>query len=619
MYRFLDTGGLDILLSWLDPATNTPPVISHTLDALSILPLTSAHLSSHPTLLSTLTTLRSHSDESISQSADDLLTTLDRQRREGNDKEEKDIDPTDEDSKFRMIKIDKSTAEGHLEGHSQDAPQEEKKVVGFEGTVSPPPSPPRSPPEDVKMTVDQSMELKREEVSSYAGLGVGLGKKRKRKGLSVQWAEEEKLEDVRLFYKEEPIVKRDQTKQMTVDSRDSRVLPPLQSTTPLTPTIDWYTPPRLILSPLLQTQLQARGQQSTEKVAQREREKSVLRSVFIPNQELPPNPSESPESLMPPPVDDSQVPVIPFDAPKPAAPESHAGGVESKPSGAEFSIKTVEILSKLSQLSSLASLIAPPASASPPATAYGGYPPPAPSSSSSAPPPPSNLSSLLSNLSAFSAASNPSYPPPQYPQYTAPPPALPPVQQQGLPMPMPPPPPPSTASTAAPSSSTSKLLSLLSNKSALSGLAAAFQPPPPPATPSPAPAPHASPYLSYTAPLPPPPSHAAYPAASSPSYPLPPPPPAASSYSPPSTYQAPPPSYAPPPSPYYTPPPASSGSYPAQVSPSTHIPHPSILYIAPLSRSQHLQERSAALLIPEKQQLAREPIALAPLLVQHLR
>ena len=547
---FLDTGGLDILLSWLEPTTNTAPVLSHTLDALSVLPLTSSHLSSHPSLLSTLTTLRSHTDETISQSADDLLATLERQRREGNDKEEKDIDPTDEGSRFRSIKIDKSTADAHIDSNAPKDEVQQPKVIAFEEAVSPPQSPPQSPPsQDVG---DRADAVKAEE-------GMGVGRKRKRKGLSVTWQTEERLEDVRLFFKEEPIVKRDVKRQMTVDSRDSRVQPPLLSTTPLTPTLDWYPPPRLQLAPLLQTQLQARGSQSTEKEKQKEREKGVLRSVYIPNQE-PANPTESPESLATPSVDDSQVSVIPFDVPKYAAPEAAAMSGDSKPSGAEFSNRTVELLSKLSSLSSLASLLPPAggfsASASaltapPAASPYAPYAP----ATSSATPSASGLSSLLSGLTAFSSSAQPSYPP------TSPYASTPLYPPQSQPLPPPPSashaPPPATAISSA---STSKLLSLLSNKSAVSSLAAAFQQSAPPAVapapPTPVSQPYSAPqqtsYSPYTAPPLPPPT---------PVYP--PPPPAVSQYAPPaSPYSAPPPSYsAPPPSYYPHPPQQSAGQY----------------------------------------------------------
>ena len=342
-------------------------MLSHTLDALSILPLTSSHLSSHPSLLSTLTSLRSHTDESISQSADDLLTTLDRQRREGNDREEKDVDDANDQSRFRSIKIDKSTAD--VGGHGGEAAVKgeggvgDVKVVAFdEGGLSPP----RSPSEEkVQVKAEKGKQAQMEAMvdegsAVLMGGGMVLGK-RKRKGLSVSWQQEDRLESVRLFFKEEPIVKREK-KISAGDARDGfafsqSALP----STPLTPTLDWYTPAKLTLPPLLHTQLQSRGHLSTEKQTQLQRERSTLRSVYIPGQELPHNPTESPESLSSSAAaSDAEVAVIPWEVAK-YAPASEAAPAESRPSGAEFSSKTVELLSKLSSLA----LLIPSASAAP--------------------------------------------------------------------------------------------------------------------------------------------------------------------------------------------------------------------------------------------------------------
>ena len=554
VHSFLDTGGLDILLSWLDPSTNSAPVLSHTLDALSVLPLTSSHLSSHPSLLSTLTSLRTHSDESISQSADDLLATLERQRREGNDKEEKDVDDAGDQSKFRSIKIDKSTADVHSEaGHKEEAAAPVKlQLVAFDESLSPP----RSPSEEAKAQVSAemgkqaAMEAMADEGSAVSS-GVGLGK-RKRKGLSVSWQEEDRLESVRLFFKEEPIVKREK-KSIAGDARDGFAFSlshPMLPSTPLTPTLDWYPPPKLSLPPLLQTQLQSRGHLSTEKQTQLQREKGVLRSVYIPGQELPPNPAESPESLNSPAVNDADVPIIPFEVAKYTPPPEAVSLAESKPSGAEFSHKTHEILSKLSQLTSLASLLPSSSTSTVPVSTpqYPTAPPTAPSSLLS-----SMLSSLSSNLSGYSAASLSSYSASPYTAGYAPQPPA--AVPQPLPSPAPLSSSVSAASSSGPLSSTSKLLSLLkSDHSALSSLAAAIQPAPPAAaapTPPPASAPMSyAPYAAQAAPAPALPPASAYPAYSSPYAPPPPPP---------SSYQ-------PPPSTYYQPTPSTAASYPPALS-----------------------------------------------------
>ena len=557
-FSFLETGGLDILLSWLDPSSNSAPVLSHTLDALSILPLTSSHLESHPSLLSTLTALRSHADESISQSADDLLATLERQRREGNDKEEEDV--ADDAGTFRRIKIDKSTAEGHSEPHRDDvAPV---KQIAFEEAISPPASPDEGGAEVVQADKERQAAMEREAegvTASAVPAAVGLGKKRKRAGLCVSWAEEDALESVRLFFKEEPIVKREKKKSATFDASDALFAPPSLPSTPLTPTLDWYPPPKLTLPPLIQTQLAARGQQSTERPVQRDREKSVLRVVYIPGHELPLNPSDSPEVLNPPVIGDEGVVIIPFDPPKWTAPESSASSRDNRPPGSDSSMKTVTV-ELLSKLSSLASLLTPGTAAShsgamPSGAATSSWPA-APVSSSSSP----SLSSAVSSLPAPST-----YPPPSfYPAPYAPAPSsFAPSSTSSAP--------PAPAGGAS-SSSTSKLLSLLSNKSAVSGLTAAFQTPllsaPAPAPAAPLPIPQPAPYSLYAAPQPPPPAPVSYPPM--PSYAPPPPPPA--------SYPPPPSSYPPPPPPPVSYPQAQSSYYPppAQAAPYPSLPQVSI-------------------------------------------
>ena len=395
------------------------------------------------------------------------------------------MEAEDEGSKFRSIKIDKTTADTHAAAFdSAEGVAEAVKVVAFE--------------QQAEEEQDISADMGRERVKAEKGLQVAMAgkmeaesvaaaavgsvsRKRKRTGLTVRWAEDDKLQSYKYFLKEEPIVKREKKRHADDGAADGsrggagRPGQSMQESKPLTASLDWYCPARFTLPPLLQAQQQDRGRLSSEKQTQREREKTTLRAVYMPGQETMQQPVDGGDKLEP---SDVGVAIIPFELPRqaPAAPSP----AETKTSGADLSNQTAELLSKLTSLASLinapssSSSAAIPPSASSPYQSHPMYPAAGGNGG-----PASALSSLFSSLSAL-----PSSVPP-----------IPAVSMSSLPAP--------PAASIAPSGGTSKLLSLLSNSSALSGLAAALQqaPTPPAVSLQPAQPPYAAP--SHAAAYPP--------------------------------------------------------------------------------------------------------------------
>ena len=496
---FIEQGGVALLLDWLEPSpVNSYHVILQTLDALSILPLAST-TASYPTeeLQSRLRALTAHANQSVGQAAEELSSALrqaEDDKRTAEEEEEEAAEGASSESKFHFIKIDKTTTEPHehavVHGHtvelaSPDA--DDKQAVSFDAA---PPSPPLSPAakseaelaavsddKEKQRSMAEKIEADAESKADGEAASEERPSNKKRKRLSVRWVEDEKLEDVKLFFKDELIARKEKKAAAAEVVEDKSA-------------IDWYTPPPLAAPSSLQT---------VGIVPVSGEERAGRRQAAFPGAK--PNESE--------------------------APASQNGATQGD---------------LFSQLNSLASMLSSSTSASSstlsaPVTSAASISTTAPALSSA--PASNNLSALLSNLSALTAGTG-AAPAPVSAYSSASP-------------------PPSSAPAPAPAGGTSRLLSLLSNSSALSGLTASLSgTAPPPAQPQYPPQQAQQPYHP-----PPPPAPIAAP--QPPSYTAQPP---YASYPPPPAAAVPPPAYRapllPPPaqSPYYGAPPAPAAGYP---------------------------------------------------------
>ena len=504
---FIEQGGVALLLDWLQPSSvNSHHVILQTLDALSILPLAST-TASYPTekLQSRLRALTEHANQSVRQAAEELSNSLRLQaeddKRTAEEEEEEAAEGASSESKFHLIKIDKSTTEPHehavVNGHTVELPSPDaadKQAVSFDAA---PPSPPLSPvakseaeltavSEDKEKQRSMAEKIEAEEESKVIGEPSSEERpsNKKRKRLSVRWVEDEKLEDVKLFFKDELIARKEKKAAAAEVAEDKSA-------------IDWYTPPPLTAPP---------SQHAVGIVPVSSEERAGRRQAAFPGAK--PNGGE--------------------------APASQNGATQGD---------------LFSQLNSLASMLSSSTSAS--SSTLSAPITSAPSSATTAPAPASapasnNLSALLSNLSALTAGTGASpaptsaYTSASLPPFSAPAPA----------------PAGGTSRLLSLLSNSSALSGLTASLSGTSQQPAQpqpqpqyppqqaqhpYHPPPPPPTANPAPQPS-----SYPAQ----PHYASYP---------PPPPPAA--VVPPPTYRAP---LLPPPtqSPYYGAPPAPAAGYP---------------------------------------------------------
>ena len=466
-----------MLLNWLESSSvNTHHVIEQTLVALSILPLASTP-ASYPAdkLQHILCDLLQHPNESVRQAADELLSSLalqaeDEKRHDEEDEEDEAAAGRGGESKFHLIKIDKTTAEHHEHGTVNGSKlevgsteDEDKQAIVFDTPLSPPLSPDSKAEADVHAVSEDKQKQRsmadrieavdeqqgKAEVDDEASTEQRASKKRKR--LSVRWVEDERLEDVRLFFKDELIVKKDKKKATVAETQEDKS------------TIDWYTPPPL-------TALPSQSQQAVNVVPVSNEERAGKRQAAFPG---------------------------------------------FKPSGSESGV-TVDLLSSLTSLATMLSSSASASSSTPSSAGVSSAPSsfaPAPATVSA--PPSSNLSALLSNLSALSTSNVAPVVPSSYPSAAAP-----------------------VNPAPAPGGGASRLLSLLSNSSALSGLAASLQAPSQPA-PQPQYPPHPTqqPYPPQPAAAPAVPPLLPYHSQQSPYAPLP--PSTAAAAPPPSSYRPP--------------------------------------------------------------------------------
>jgi len=566
MFSFIDNGGLDVLNSWLDSADCPAVVIRHALEALATLPLTQAHLIAHPQLLERLDALRSHSDESISQLADDTYSSYSHKLSSSaltgdlEDEAEAEVEAAgalenSSTSKFHLIKIDKSSADMHehqLAIHANTEDERDLKPLVFANAVSEVgdvsvddvlvneenkqkqlndkieaikidsdtknESNNNTETNNDNINIDSNNATNDSMIDSSASSSPSSSAKKKKPRRSVTWVEDSAIEKIKLFFKDEPIIKLPAIKtQAELNKERTKTL---ANSIPLKPSIEWSTPEKLNLPAASQAIYQSRGKDSKEKEIQAEREKKSLKTFYQPH-ELPPNPAEAEISTeLPPP----EIPIIPFHPITQTTPQQ-------PPAQGKGDL--------LSQLSSLASMIGAKS----------------PNGSSTT----STNSSVSGSLASLSSLINNLKPPTQTPQPVPYTPA--PVAPYSTPAP-------------APAAGTSKLLSLLAGGggSALGNIAAALsgnkpiQPTSQPNTQAPASRwdrpPQTAPNTAAPPPqqhYPPPQQHYAPPQPQQPaSYAQPPPvyqqpPPAAHApynYQTPPVHQPPPQQYAPPPAPY---------------------------------------------------------------------